>query len=269
MAATAAVTISRLGGLAAFWGRAGEDNYGHKMQEQLVAEAVDISCFRLFEKARSPIASVVVDESGERQISTYRGSGIPEGSEWLPLDAVSNARAVLADMRWMERAIALFETARKYGVPTVLDADIAEMGEYSRILGLTDYALFSEAGLAACAPGVEFADALNSVCRLGCRVAGVTKGSQGDDWLDADGVHHTPAFKVDVVDTTGARDVFHGAFTLGIRWEYATREAMDFASAAAALKCQARGGRKGIPSVNKLTEFMKNQQYYREKTSQH
>lgn len=256
MAATAAVTIARLGGQVEFWGRAGEDNNGQMMRDMLESEGVGTSEFRMFEQASSPVASVIVDCNGERQISTFRGNGIPDDTAWLPLDRIAHARAVLADMRWEKGAHVLFTAARHNGIPTVLDADIAEPCEYESILKLTDYALFSESGLAAYCPGAEIKDALASIFNLGCKVVGVTQGAKGLCWWDINGFHYLPAFTIDVVDTTGAGDVFHGAFTLSIGQQSECSDAMRFASAAAALKCGVLGGRKGIPSNSELTRFL-------------
>jgi sulfofructose kinase len=69
-------------------------------------------------------------------------------------------------------------------------------------------------------------------------------------------IRSVPAFRVDVVDTLAAGDVFHGAFALGIAENRSTEEAGRFAAAAAALKCARWGGRLGIPTRDELDHFM-------------
>lgn len=256
MAATAAVAIARLGGEVAFWGRAGDDSAGHHMRDELRSHRVNIEQFRLFAGASSPVAAVLVDPDGERQISTFPGAKLPIDSTWLPFPQIANCRAVLADMRWPDGAVALFASARKHGIPTVLDADIANADDYPKILSHCDYALFSSNGLSAFAPNHEVKDALQLARQSGCKVAGVTNGAEGTLWMDEHSLQHTPAIPVAVVDTTGAGDVFHGAFTLRIGEGYPCIDAIKFATAAAAIKCGKPGGRKGIPNRQELGIFM-------------
>jgi len=58
------------------------------------------------------------------------------------------------------------------------------------------------------------------------------------------------------VDTSGAGDVFHGAFAYGIALGYDLRANLRFASAVAALKCRSLGGRAGIPTMDEVREFL-------------
>ena len=260
MAATAAVAVARLGLAVQFWGRAGADPAGKDMRAELEHWGVDVSYLRLFDGAQSSVSAIVVDAKGERLIINHRGQGLPGSADWLPLPDVKTAKAVLADPRWPEGAQALFTAAREYGVPTVLDGDVAEPAVYERLLPLTDHALFSEPGLAIWAAHIALGhtsieNQLRTVLAKGCRLAGVTQGEQGVQWLDATGLHHTPARPVYVVDTTGAGDVFHGAFAAALALGQDTPYAMGFASSTAALKCQYAGGRSGIPDMAQATAF--------------
>lgn len=262
MAANAAVTIARLGGSVAYWGRAGDDNAGHTMKNEMRSYGVDVSHFRLFSGARSSTAAVLVANDGERTIVNFRGAGLPDDPGWLPLERVAEVGAVLADIRWIEGACAVFTQARRVGVPTVLDAEIAQPPAFSATLPLVDHAIFSEAGLCsflgkdALSTEAERVEGLQRVRESGCRVAALTRGSEGVFWVDDNGVHHQTAFAVEVVDTTGAGDVFHGAYTLALAEARPVPEAMRFASAVAALKCRYPGGRAGIPSRAEALAFL-------------
>jgi sulfofructose kinase len=255
MAANAAVTIARLGGRPAFWGRGGDDAAGHEMREGLSREGIDVSHFRLFAGGRSSVSGVIVDQSGERQIVNFRGR-FPAEADWLPLDAVAHAVAVLADPRWVEGAIALFSRARQLGVPTVLDADMAEQDVFEQLLPVTDHAIFSEPALTNFAGTADDA-ALSSLACFNCRVIAVTRGRDGVSFIAGGRLHHLPAFDVDAIDTTGAGDVFHGAYAFAIGGGLGVDEAMSFASAAAALKCTRAGGRTAIPLIDDCLAFMR------------
>lgn len=248
MAANAAAAAARLGAKVFFWGRAGEDSAGHEMKSQLAAFGVDVANFRLFDGARSSVSGIVVDARGERMIVNFRGAGLPADPAWLPLAALDDCDAVLADPRWPEGALALFRAARARGLPTVLDGDVADAAVFDALLPAVDLAVFSEPGLAGYAAGARTVDEqLRFALARGCRLAAVTLGERGLAWADTEGMHALPAFPVQAVDTTGAGDVFHGAlaFALGAGWPVA--RAFRFSAAVAAIKCTRPGGRAGVP----------------------
>lgn len=259
MAANAAVTVSRLGGIASFWGRAGKDDAGLAMADSFIAEGVDIACFRLFEDGASSVSGVIVDQAGERQIVNFRGS-YPTDPGWLPLGSLQ-ADCVLADPRWPDGAEALFRRAREQGIPTVLDGDVADAEIFERLLPLTDHAIFSEPGLAGFA-GREIGAALSHATSFGSPMVAVTRGDKGVTWLEGGRMHEIPAPSVSAIDTTAAGDVFHGAYAFAIGAGLQTRDSMGFASAVAALKCTRAGGRAAIPTFDEIRSLERNNNAY-------
>ncbi|KQT02974.1 MULTISPECIES: sugar kinase [Bradyrhizobium] len=255
MAANASVAVAKLGASVAFWGRAGNDAAGHEMASAFTAEGVDVENFRLFPDGRSSVSGIIVDSLGERQIVNFRGL-YPEAADWLPLDAVAQASSVLADPRWVEGAATLFGEARARGIPTVLDGDMADAEVFERLLPLTDHAIFSEPALTAYAGSADDRS-LAGLARFGCRVVAVTRGEGGVSWYEQGRLHRQAAYAVDVVDTTGAGDVFHGAYALAIGAGLDVRAAMAFSAATAAMKCRHAGGRNGIPDINECLAFMR------------
>jgi sulfofructose kinase len=263
-AANAAVAVAKLGGNVSYWGRGGDDSAGFTMKREMAAYHVDIENFKLYEGGQSPVSAVLVARDGERMIVTYRGSNIPDDTSWLPFGQIKGACAVQADIRWLSGAQALFTEARKHGIPTVLDGEIAEDSAYAAIMPLVDHAIFSEPGLRAYAGSTSldhngYVEALKKLRAVGCAVAAVTRGDQGILWLDKDGMHEQPSFSVEVVDTTGAGDVFHGAYTLALGEGKSIPEAMRFSSAVSALKCTHQGGRAGIPTRSEVDAFIADQ----------
>ncbi|MBS0532116.1 MAG: sugar kinase [Proteobacteria bacterium] len=258
MAANAAVAVARLGGSAAFWGRGGDDAAGHEMRAALAAEGIDVENFRLFADGRSSVSGVIVDLTGERQIVNFRGH-FPEQADWLQLDEIARASAVLADPRWPDGAVALFNRARAQGIPAILDGDVADAAIFERLLPLTDHAVFSEPALAAFTGSADDAE-LAKLKRFNCRVVAVTRGHHGVSWVENGTLHRQAAYPVGVVDTTGAGDVFHGAYAFALGAGLATADAMSFAAATAALKCKHAGGRAGIPTIPDTLAFMRTNQ---------
>jgi sulfofructose kinase len=253
MAANAAVTVSRLGGQSMFWGRAGADAAGLEMRRAFEADGVDVAQFRLFPEGASSVSGIVIDAAGERQIVNFRGR-FPETADWLRLDQVATASAVLADPRWVSGAVALFGAARQAGIPTVLDADVADEEVFRELLPLSDHAVFSEPALTHFA-GPALDDALAKVSGFGCRVAAVTRGSNGVTWRVDGTVRSAPACAVNAIDTIGAGDVFHGAYAFAVGAGLSLDDIITFASAAAALKCTRRGARAGIPTLQDCLAF--------------
>jgi len=250
MAANAAVAAARLGATVQFWGRAGQDRAGTAMRDALHASGVDVSAFRLFDGARSSVSGILVDPAGERAIVNFRGAGLPADPSWLPLESVRHADAVLADPRWPEGALALFEAARGRGVPTLLDGDVADAHVFDALLPFVDCAVFSEPGLAGYAAAAgDVTQQLQFARSRGCRLAAVTLGERGIVWYDAAGTECLPAFPVEAVDTTGAGDVFHGACAFALGAGAPVRDAFRFSSVVAALKCLHAGGREGVPDL--------------------
>ncbi len=257
MASNAAAAIARLGGTVELWSRIGDDDNGVKIRRFLMAAGVDARNVQAFEGNRSSTSVILVDGQGERMIVGSRDVDMPSGTHWLPLERIGEAAgAVLADLRWLEGTRVSFEAARKAGVPTVLDADLGGREALSELLALTDYAVFSSQALEEFAAEEAIGDRLRRVAALGPKHAGVTLGADGYMWLEDGKVEHAPAFKVDVVDTTGAGDAFHGAFTLVVVEGRPIREIIRRASATAALKCTRLGGRAGLPSIDELAAFL-------------
>lgn len=246
MAANAAAAVARLGGHAAFWGPVGDDALANAMRDELTARGVDTQGMHRVEGAQSSTSSIIVDVRGERLIVNYRGSALDCDAAWLPLGMLSGAGALLADVRWPVGAGRALHAARTCAVPTVLDGDRAERATLEALVPASDYVIFSESGLRVWSPA-ERADALRAAVETSGGVAAVTVGANGSWWLIEGALLHYPAPPIDAVDTTGAGDVFHGAFALAIAEGQPLDDAIRFATAAAALKCAGRGPRSVPP----------------------
>jgi len=255
VAATAAVAVARLGGSASLITRLGDDVLGDGIVAELESYGVDMSQSRRFPGHRSPMSAVLVDSRGERLIVNHADPDLPGETDWLAFDALDSADAVLADPRWPEGAVALFRAARKRGLPAVLDADRA-MENTSPIEAAT-HVVFSADGLRGISGQQDLDAGLHQLALKTGGFLAVTDGANGVSWLADDMINRMPGFDIDVVDTTGAGDVFHGAFALALGEGRSEEEALHFASASAALKCTQLGGRPGIPDRQTVDQFMR------------
>ena len=254
--ATAAVAINRLGGDSILAARLGQDAIGEMILADLEGEGVDCRHVRKFERSRSSLSSIFVDRHGERQIVNFRDPDLPSEAGWIR-DLDLRFDAVLADTRWPEGAYEAMKLARIRGKSGVLDAE-APLENADAALKAASHVMFSAQGLRAYADRDDLPAALKvAEARLG-DVVGVTDGGRGIIWRQHGHERHLPAFSIDVVDTLGAGDVWHGAFALALGEAMPLEQAILFSNGAAALKCTRPGGRDGAPTRDQTEIFLRN-----------
>ena len=86
----------------------------------------------------------------------------------------------------------------------------------------------------------------------------VTMGEKGLLYEDGDIIKHMPAFKCKPVDTTGAGDIFHGAFAHCLAKDYTLEESLKISSMTSAISVETMGGQVSIPSFTEVIERIKN-----------
>jgi sulfofructose kinase len=254
MAATAAAAVAALGGEAEFWGRVGDDEAGVQSAGALRDRGVRMA-LQVKPGTRSPQSAVMVDPRGERMLVAFPGE-LERVPDWLPVDSLSGSGAVLADIRWVEGARALFDSARAIGIPRVLDADSGDPFAIHELLGLADHVIFSERGLAEYQRTVEIEEALLRVGATNGGVSAVTLGERGSIFCFRGDLHRFNAMPVQVVDTNGAGDVFHGAYALALASGQHWTQAARYAGATASLKCTRQHGWLQLPLHSEVVDFM-------------
>jgi len=254
-AATAAVAIARLGVDVDFIGRVGDDSCGNTLLKELQGYGVNTEFCRQYPNARSSQSAILVDQHGERIIVNYPSPDLDTDAQWLESIDFTRYDIVLADVRWHEGTLKSFALARAAGVMTLLDADMTPQ-DISPLVALADHAVFSTPGLKRMTGKDGAEEGLNQAAKHTDGKVYVTLGGEGALWLENEQQHQLPAFSIDVVDTTGAGDVFHGAMAVALAEKMPTAEAIRFASAVAAMKCTQAGGRAGIPNREQTESFL-------------
>lgn len=126
------------------------------------------------------------------------------------------------------------------------------------LLTAASHLLFASEQVQQTAGVTDDSEALKRLAGLTPAFLAATRGPNGTIWLnEAGALEETPAFPVDAVDTLGAGDVFHGAFTLRLTEGGDAREALRFAAAAAALKCTRHGGGLAAPQRIEVEELLR------------
>ncbi len=258
-AASAAVAVARLGGRAQLASRLGGDRIGEIIRSDLVADGVDCRFIQSFADARSPYASVLIDKQGERQIVSFRDPDIPADAEWLTSQLGSHFDVALADTRWPAGALAILNAAREQSKPGIVDAE-APVAEAIEALKAASHIAFSAQGLRDFSGHDDLVRGLReAAAQTGAWVC-FTDGPSGVTYLDGDAEKTIRPPQVDVVDTLGAGDAWHGAFALALGEGNDEIAAIGFANAVASLKCTRFGGRAGIPTRQEVGAFLKSQQ---------
>lgn len=237
VAATAAIAIARLGGSVRLVSRIGDDDAGAAVMAALLREGVDTIGVERVVGTATCVSSVVVAPGGARTVVNHTPEEMFRRSGSVSADGFD---AVLVDGRWPDAAAQALLSARRNGVPGVVDVDrhLADPARRRAIFGLASHLVFSEDALTGLTGRDDPVDGLHVAGDLADAIVAVTCGANGVRWLDGGNVRSIDAFEIVAIDTNGAGDVFHGAFTLALAEGAELSVALRFASAAAALKCQ-------------------------------
>jgi sulfofructose kinase len=257
-ALNAAIGIVRLGGRATICGPMGDakETSSRFIFEQMAHEGIDTKHLIHMPGLVTPISAVMIDPSGERTIVTFRDPALWKvklpGFDML----LEDCHAILTESRCAEFCTELCAEATKRGIPVIVDVDRA-MSLREGLLNASSHLVFSSEPLQETADVSDDAQALKKIAKLTSSFLAGTRGPKGTIWLDEQGnIQETPAFPVHTVDTLGAGDVFHGAFALAITEGQELRQALRFASAAAALKCTRFGGAFAAPQRAEVMELL-------------
>jgi sugar/nucleoside kinase (ribokinase family) len=244
-----AIGIVRLGGRASICGPMGDvrETTSKYIFEKMAHEGIETKHIVHMPGLVTPISNIMIDPSGERTIVTFRD---PELWKVRLPDAdtlLDDCDAILTARRCAAFCTDLCAEARRRGIPVIVDVDRA-MSLREGLLTASSHLVFSSEPLQETADVADDGEALKKIAKLTPSFLAGTRGAQGTIWLDEHQIlQQTPAFPVHTVDTLGAGDVFHGAFTLAITEHQDLRAALRFASAAAALKCTRFGGAFAAP----------------------
>src|SRR6201991_1656665 len=244
-----AIGIVRLGGRASIGGPMGDakETSSRFIFDKMAHEGIETKHLIHMPGLVTPISAVMIDPSGERTIVTFRDPKLWQ-VKLADFDTLlDDCDAILTASPCAEFCTDLCAEAARRGIPVIVDVDRA-MSLREGLLNASTHLVFSSEPLQETADVADDGEALKKIAKLTPSFLAGTRGAQGTIWLDEQqNLQQTPAFPVHTVDTLGAGDVFHGAFTLAITEQQDLREALRFASAAAALKCTRFGGAFAAP----------------------
>lgn len=207
--------------------------------------------------AASPRSLILVDHDGERTVLCRRDEQLILKPEELSREWIINARALHVDGYDTAAATRAARWAREAGIPVIADLDELYPGVEDLIRNV-DYLIVSRDFPTRLTGETDLHTALRHIQRnYGCRLAAATLGPGGVLAWDGSEFLHRSAYRVPVVDTTGAGDIFHAGFIYGLLQSWPLDRQLDFACAAAALNCTAEGARGSIQSVANIAELIR------------
>lgn len=250
------VTAARLGARCAIAGIVGDDKYGAFCRKDFIDHGIDVKYLKVEKAARTSLDIVISDKKTMgRSMVFYPGNISLLSEDALPLDYLRNTKYFyISGVDQTSKKAA--QIAREHGAKIFIDAD-----SYSEALGeyIPDVDIFvaSEFVYKKMFSDSDFEKNCRAVMEMGPGIVVFTLGEKGAVGVSDEGYFKIPAYSVDVVDTVGAGDDFHGAFLAGLlqeQWdiEYTAK----FASAVSAIKCTRIGGRAGIPDMRTALCFM-------------
>ena len=253
--ATAAVALARLGARVRLVTPLTDDEAGRIQRRELIAAGIDISlCPEIPDRPSAKAVIFVHPDTGERTIFSSRGD-LPRlpADLWRPrwLEGVD---LLYLDGHEPELGLRAAVSTRAAGLPVVMDAGNVRDGSEALVAACSD--VISSRRFAPDLEGTEdVRQALEGLRARGPERVAMTFG-QGGVWaLDPEPVG-VPAFRVRAVDTTGAGDVFHAGYAMARCLGGTFPDQLRYGAAAAALKCQALGGRGFLPSHEQVLQLL-------------
>lgn len=253
--ATAMVACQTWGLAARYVGKLGDDHAAQLHCSEFRKAGVDARIVTA-PGCSSQQSFILVEPSGERTVLWKRDPRLTLRPEDLRKEWITEARALLVDGHDTEAAIAAATWAREAGIPVIADLDELYPG-VDRLIPKIDYLIVSRDIPAQLAGGFDLRESLMRIqAKYSSRLAAATLGPEGVLACDGRAFCYRPAFRVPVVDTTGAGDIFHAGFIYGLLQDWPLEKSLDFGCAAAALNCTAVGARGSIQSVDQIEQLI-------------
>ena len=197
---------------------------------------------------------LVHEASGDRSIITRPPTGKPISPSEFTREDITAARLLFVDTL-NDATMQAARWAKDAGIKVLLDPALS-YDEIKPLLNYVDVPIVPEYWARALNPDGNPAAVAERLRDEGAEIAVVTLGEHGAVVAWDEGTQAFPTFPVDVVDTTGAGDAYHGAFLYALLQDWDVPRMARFASAVGAMNCRALGGRSALPTRSEVEEFI-------------
>ena len=254
-AAVASFAVNILGEKSELVSRFGDDDAADFLQSELNQYNINFDKSITVNGALSSQSHIFEDNHGERMLAVFNEKKLL-GEKTLPSFNFTKEQTYLIDAHWIEAAHYVAKNTFDRSIKCVVDLDnFSKNKTVEEIINYSSHPIFSETGLLQYTKGKSIIDSLKNLYHDNNKFYAVTLGSEGVYWIDKGKIYHCSAPEINVVETNGAGDVFHGAFARFIHANKTIQESIELATAAASLKCSRSGGIRAIPNYNELIKF--------------
>ena len=254
--ATTLTACAALGLTAGYLGAFGDDDGGREVRQELTDRGVDVRDAPT-RHAPNRHAVILVDErTGERMVLWQRDAALGLRPDEIRPETIGRARLLHLDATDEEMSIHAARLGRAAGIPVTSDIDRITDRTPDLVRAVT-IPIFAEGIAAALAGDADDLEALRSLRREHEGWLCVTRGARGALLLDGDRLHEAPAFEVDIVDTTGAGDVFRAGFIYALLRGDPAADVLRFANAAAAVSCTREGAIASVPTLAEVEMLLR------------
>jgi sulfofructose kinase len=261
--ASAMVACQIWGASTRYVGKLGDDDAARLHERAFAAAGVETQLIYVPD-APSPRSLILVDKEGERTVLGRVDERLILQPEELERHWIANARGLLIDGHDTAAATLAAQWAQEVAIPVVADLDEIYPG-IEALIELIDYVIVSRDFPCRMMQENDLGKALQKMhARFGSTLTAATLGPDGVLAWDGNCFHFSAAYRVPVVDTTGAGDIFHAAFLYSLLQGWELQRQLDFACAAAAMNCTADGARGCIGSVLQIESMMTSTERYPE-----
>lgn len=283
LVATAMAAVGRLGAKAAMITKVGDDEWGRFIISNFRKYNVDTSHVFVDKNIRTWVTFILVGKNGSNQwvrAETLKDFDLPadvsRAANWVMVRRRTPEERIRSRIYTSDELDILTEgnilnlgsaadtfleaarTARKNDIPTCFDMEAGVLAHPNllELLKNVTYCISSRRSAMAFTKETDPKAMCKKLLSYGPEVAGVTLGEEGSVFATRNETIVRGAFQIQAVDTTGAGDVFHGAFSFGIIQGWDLARVVEFSSAVAAMKCRKLGGRAGIPTLPEVEAFL-------------
>jgi sulfofructose kinase len=282
--ATAMAAVGQLGAKVAVITKVGDDEWGRFVIFDFQKYGVDTSNVFVDKRINTSVTFILIGKKGSNQwvrTDVIRGWKLPEAIgravTWVEayprprsqplswssirysreeMNAVTEGKILNLDgLHAPEATLEAARMAYTKGIPTVLDMyrhpNMAELLQY------ITYCIPSRRAATAFTKETNPTAMCKKILSYGPEAVGVTLGEEGSIFVTRKEIVKRKSFKIRAVDTTGAGDVFHGAFSFGVIQGWDLAKVVEFSTAVSAMKCRRLGGRAGIPTLPEVEAFLR------------
>jgi sulfofructose kinase len=255
--ASALVTCAKLGLRVKYIGTVGDDERGRIQLESLRESGINLDDVEVRENCPNQTAYILIDQAtGERTVLWQRNDCLRLDPESMTVEKITSARLLHIDAHDTATVAKAAQIAREHRIPVTVDVDTIYHG-FDQVLPHVDYLVASSEFPVQWTNERDPFRALEMIQEeFHIPVAAMTLGALGALARVDGSFIYSPAFVVNCADTTGAGDVFHGAFCYAVLQKMPMRETLEFSNAMAALNCTALGARGGISTIEQARALM-------------